>query len=160
MSDETLTVHLRIDAPAETVFAVLADPATHGAIDGTGWVREPLDGGAQLTAEGQVFEVAMYHDNHPDKDYRMADKVIALEAPRAIAWEPGQYDDAGELGTGGWIWRYDLSDVGDGSTDVTLTYDWSKATPEVREFIQFPPFPVEHLERSLGNLGDLAVARR
>lgn len=32
-----------IDAPAEAIFAVLADPAKHAAVDGTGWVREPLD---------------------------------------------------------------------------------------------------------------------
>ncbi|GAB3217768.1 hypothetical protein GCM10027535_09440 [Mycolicibacterium hippocampi] len=33
-----------VNVPAETVFAVLADPTTHQAIDGTGWVRESLDG--------------------------------------------------------------------------------------------------------------------
>jgi len=30
-------------SPAETIVAVLADPASHAPIDGTGWVRETLD---------------------------------------------------------------------------------------------------------------------
>ncbi|PRC59747.1 polyketide cyclase, partial [Mycobacterium sp. ITM-2017-0098] len=51
MTDETMSSARTIDASAETVFAVLADPATHQAIDGTGWVRESLDG-EPLTEEG------------------------------------------------------------------------------------------------------------
>jgi hypothetical protein len=38
---------------------------------------------------------------------------------------------------------------------VTLTYDWSAVGPEVREFLQFPPFPREHLDNSLQHLSDL-----
>ena len=83
-----------INAPAQTVFDVLADPSTHAAIDGTGWVRESLDG-VRLTETGQVFRMAMYHDNHPDKDYEMANKVVVYDPPHAIAWEPGQ-DSAGD----------------------------------------------------------------
>ncbi len=41
MTDENLTAQRRIDAPPRTVFALLADPANHAAIDGTGWVRGP-----------------------------------------------------------------------------------------------------------------------
>ncbi len=83
---ETITT---IAAPAETVFDVLADPSTHAAIDGTGWVRESLDG-KPLTETGQIFRMAMYHDNHPDKNYEMANRVVVFDPPRAIAWQPGQ----------------------------------------------------------------------
>jgi hypothetical protein len=51
------------------VFAVLADPSRHAAIDGTGWVRDSLDG-QRLTGSGQIFRVTMYHDNHPDGSTR------------------------------------------------------------------------------------------
>ena len=77
-----------VNAPVETVFDVLADPSTHQAIDGTGWVRESLDG-ERLTETGQIFRMAMYHDNHPDKDYEMANRVEVFDPPRAIAWQPG-----------------------------------------------------------------------
>ena len=52
MTGETISATTIINAPAEAIFAVLADPAKHAAIDGTGWVREPLDG-QPLTAAGQ-----------------------------------------------------------------------------------------------------------
>ncbi len=54
MADDTVSATTVIDAPAEVIFAVLADPATHAAIDGTGWVRESLDG-RPLTADGADF---------------------------------------------------------------------------------------------------------
>ena len=155
---EILNVTTVVDAPAHAVFAVLADPTQHAAIDGTGWVRDALDG-APLTREGQLFRIAMYHDNHPDGDYEMANKVIAFQPDRALAWEPGQAGADGEIGYGGWTWRYDLEPRGDRQTRVTLTYDWSAVPAELREHIQFPPFPASHLDNSLANLAKLALAR-
>jgi uncharacterized protein YndB with AHSA1/START domain len=89
MTDEQMQVTTTVNAPVETVFNVLADPSTHQAIDGTGWVRESLDG-KRLIDTGQIFRMAMYHDNHPDKDYEMANRVEVFDPPRAIAWQPGQ----------------------------------------------------------------------
>jgi hypothetical protein len=43
MADDRVSATAVINAPAETIFAVLADPAKHAAIDATGWVRESLD---------------------------------------------------------------------------------------------------------------------
>jgi hypothetical protein len=43
MTDDTLAATITIAAPAEAVFAVLTDPASHPAIDGTGWVSKALD---------------------------------------------------------------------------------------------------------------------
>lgn len=156
------------DAPAETVFAVLADPATHEAIDGTGWVRKSLDA-KPLTAAGQLFRMAMYFGGHPDRpgDYETVNRVEVFDPPRAIAWKtghvPGHVTTAGaseaDIEYGGWFWRYDLAPVGVGRTEVTLTYDWSAAPPEVRERIQFPPFAPSHLDNSLAHLAALAEVR-
>src|SRR5271168_1001544 len=52
MTNDTITATITIPAAAEAVFGVLADPTTHAAIDGTGWVRESLDG-KSLTGDGQ-----------------------------------------------------------------------------------------------------------
>ena len=152
---ETLQVSRTIEAPIETVFGVLADPANHAAIDGTGWVREPLEPGA-LTEVGQIFGMGMYHANHPDGDYRMHNRVEVLAPPRAIAWQPGQYGPDGEIGYGGWSWRYDLAEEGPGACGATLTYDWSAVPAFLREHIAFPPFGEDHLTRSLDNLARLA----
>jgi hypothetical protein len=150
-----MTATRTIEASPEDVFAVLADPTKHPAIDGTGWVAASLDE-TPLTRPGQVFRMAMYHENHPNKDYEIANQVELLDQARAIAWKPGQESsDTGELGFGGWIWRYDLEANGPSQTVVTLTYDWSGATPEAREIIQFPPFGQDHLDHSLDHLSGL-----
>ena len=136
------------------MFALLADPSTHAAIDGTGWVRASVDGG-RITRAGQVFRMAMFHENHPEKDYETANLVEVFDEPRAIAWKTGtEAPDTGELDFGGWFWRYDLEPDA-GRTTVTLTYDWSAVGPDVRAYLSFPPFPVEHLDRSLRHLAEI-----
>jgi hypothetical protein len=154
MAYKSLSATAIIDAPAEIIFAVLADPTKHAAIDGTGWVRESLDA-TSLMAAGQVFRMAMYHPNHPDGNYQMANQIGVFDPPSTIAWEPGQDTDDGGLSFGGWVWRYDLTPVGPSETRVTLSYDWSAVPDTVRQHIAFPPFPVEHLGNSLVHLAEL-----
>jgi|SRR5215217_390601 hypothetical protein len=155
MTEEHMNATATVNAPAEVVFDVLADPSTHAAIDGTGWVRESLDG-KRLTEIGQVFRIAMYHPNHPNGSYEMANRVEVFDPPSAIAWQPGQGPDDDNLEFGGWFWRYDLKPVGQSQTEVTLTYDWSRVPPVIREHIGFPPFDAQHLENSLKHLAELA----
>ena len=157
MPADSVSVKTIIAAPAEAIFAVLADPARHAAIDGTGWVRDPLDD-QPLTAAGQVFRMAMFHPNHPDGDYQVANRVKVFDPPSAISWEPGQDNDDGSLSFGGWIWRYDLTSVGPSRTEVTLTYDWSAVPDALRQHIGFPPFPPEHLDNSLAHLARLVAS--
>jgi hypothetical protein len=159
METERVTVSTMIEAAPEAVFAVLADPSAHADIDGTGWVRESVDGG-RITTGGQVFRMAMFHENHPDKDYEMANRVEVFDEPRAIAWQPGQESaETGELSFGGWIWRYDLEASGPSRTTVRLTYDWSAVPPRVREYLHFPPFGLDHLDNSLEHLSRLVAGR-
>ena len=160
MEPERMTATTTIEAAPDAVFAVLANPATHTEIDGTGWVRSSLDA-APLTRTGQVFRMAMFHENHPDKDYEMANRVEYFDRPREIGWKPGQESpETGELGFGGWVWRYELASSDPSQTTVTLTYDWSAVPPPVREFIQFPPFGQEYLDRSLQHLAELVADTR
>jgi hypothetical protein len=154
MADDSLSAAAIIDASAEVIFVALADPAKHAAIDGTGWVRESLDT-TPLTAAGQVFRMAMYHPNHPDGTYRMANRVRIFDPPNAIAWEPGQDTDDGGLRFGGWVWRYDLTPLGPSRTRVTLSYDWSAVPDDIRRHIGFPPFPADHLDNSLAHLAEV-----
>ena len=158
MADESVSATTVIDGPAAAIFAVLADPAKHAAIDGTGWVRESLDS-QPLTAAGQTFRMAMYHENHPDGSYEMANQILAFEPPRVISWKPGYVSQAtGKLEFGGWVWRYDLTQLGPDQTKVTLSYDWSAVGPIPRQHIHFPPFSPDHLDNSLSHLAAI-VAR-
>jgi hypothetical protein len=157
MASATISASITVKAPAEAVFAVLADPVQHAAIDGTGWVRDPVDR-QPLTAQGQIFRMGMYHANYPDGNYEMANRVQVLDPPHAIFWEPGHDPGDGIVRFGGWIWRYDLAPLGPSETEVRLSYDWSAVPEAVRQQGQFPPFPVTHLDDSLTRLAELVVA--
>ena len=164
MDQENVSATLTVAVAAATVFAVLADPTTHSSIDGrdrvtdgTGRIEEPVDR-APLAEVGQIFRMDMYHPNHPDGTYQVANRVFVLDPPRAIGWLTG-YDPKGDgqLEFGGWFWRYDLAEIGPSETQVTLTYDWSAVPQSFRESIQFPPFGPERLTDSLHHLAELAA---
>ena len=158
MAKDRVSASAVINALPVAIFGVLADPTKHAAIDGTGWVCEPLDV-EPLTASGQMFRMAMYHPKHPDGGYQMSNRVQVYDPPLAISWEPGHYADDGNIRYGGWVWRYDLVDIGLGKTEVKLTYDWSAVGPAVRAYLRFPPFPPDHLTSSLQHLGALVASR-
>ena len=156
VDSENVSTTLTVAVPAARVFAVLADPVTHSAIDGTGWVQDAVDR-APLTEVGQIFRMDMYHPGHPDGDYRVVNKVQVLDPPRAIGWLTGQQKGDGQLEFGGWLWRYALVPLSPSETEVTLTYDWSAVPQSIREYLHFPPFGPEHLTNSLRHLAELAA---
>ena len=156
VTEENVSATLTVAVPATRVFAVLADPTTHAAIDRTGWVRKSVNQ-APLNEVGQIFRMDMYHPHHPNGDYRVVNKVQVLDPPRAIGWLTGQEMDDGHLEFGGWMWRYDLAPHDPSETEVTLTYDWSAVPQRIREYLQFPPFGPDHLANSLHHLAELAA---
>ncbi|TDD04869.1 polyketide cyclase [Saccharopolyspora terrae] len=156
VNQENVSATRTIAAPAEGVFAVLADPTTHPTIDGTGWVQEPVDR-ARLAEVGQIFRMDMYHPDAQNGDYQVANEIHVIDPPRTIGWRTG-YDPKGDgrLEFGGWSWRYDLVPLGPSTTAVTLTYDWSAVPQSVRDCLHFPPFGPDHLANSLRHLAELA----
>jgi hypothetical protein len=78
MTDDCVSATAVIHASVETIFAVLADPATHAAIDGTGWVSATVDS-RPLSAAGQVFRMSRYHPNYPDSNYQTANRVQVFD---------------------------------------------------------------------------------
>lgn len=153
-ADTRYVVTRVVEASPQEVFALLADPARHHETEPTDWVRGSLEEDpAPLTEVGQVFGIEMFHVNTPGR-YDVHNRVIAFEQDRTFAWEPEQYGPDGELGTGGWTWRYDLAPAGgagdeDSATKVTLTYDWSAVPDQLRKEFGLPPFPPSFLEESL-----------
>lgn len=160
-TDERWVATRTIAATPAEIFAVLADPARHKDTEPGDWVRDAIDT-EQITRTGQVFAVNMYKDL-AGGPYVMHNLVTAFEPDRAIAWAPGQLDDAGNLKPGGWTWRYDLapSDLAPNGagTHVTLTYDWSATPQKFRDEIgNPPPFDRQFLNDSLDAL-DQTVTR-
>jgi uncharacterized protein YndB with AHSA1/START domain len=115
MSEKMISASTTVDAPPATVFAILADPRQHSRIDGSGSVGSVIEAPERLTAKGDTFSVRM----KIVVPYRITNKVVELEEDRRIAWRH----------FGGHRWRYELEPLGDGSTRVTETFDYSRYNP-------------------------------
>jgi hypothetical protein len=61
-------------------------------IDGTGRVRGAVDT-EPLIGAGQLFQMSMYHENHPEGVYQMTNRVLVFDPPRTIAWSTAWADD-------------------------------------------------------------------
>jgi Polyketide cyclase / dehydrase and lipid transport len=143
-----------IDAPAEAVFAVLADPNQHPELDAGGMVRGPEGDTPTIGGIGQVFTMNMHQDALGD--YRMVNTVTAFVPGARIGWGP-QMDptcDAAKnfegVEVGGHTYTWDLHEA-DGRTEVTETYDWTGVKDPQFEKL-FPLVSQDDLERSLDKL--------
>jgi uncharacterized protein YndB with AHSA1/START domain len=117
MPHRPVSVSRAINAPAATVFAIVADPARHPEIDGSGTVKESRSGPAPLQL-GSTFSMGMKAFGLP---YEMVNEVTELEPDRRIAWRPWA-KLAGHNVAGGVTWRYEITPSGTGCT-VVETYD-------------------------------------
>jgi hypothetical protein len=142
MADSSQSVTRTVPIKAADLFAVLADPGRHPAIDGSGMVRRAATT-ERITKVGDVFRMVM---NHPARgEYQTDNHVVEFEEPRRIAWAP-----SGAGGQpAGWRWIWELQDEGD-STAITHTYDWSRVTDAgVLSRVSFPVVSAEQMARSI-----------
>jgi hypothetical protein len=109
-----------INAPAASLFAVVADATRHREIDGSGALVDAKPGAPHQLALGSTFGMSM----KMGVPYSMSNTVIEFEQDRRIAWQTVL---AGPLGRfiGGRIWRYEFEPV-DGGTKVTESWDISQ----------------------------------
>ena len=146
-NDGSITVTRSIDAPAKDVFEVLTLPRRHKELDGSGFVVSD-DHTDRITGVGQVFTMNMQGD-HMGGDYQTDNHVTAYDSNHMVGWKTAP------AGTEppGWEWLWELKSTGSDSTDVSLTYDWSKVTdPELLKKVSFPLVSQDQLEASLNAL--------
>jgi hypothetical protein len=119
-----------IAAPAAKIFQVLADPANHPSLDGSGMLRlAPEQPVARQV--GDTFMVSMYLPELGE--YVMLNRIIAFERDRRIAWEPTPGDAVASRNAGlpvgtsqGYSWGFPLQPDGD-TTIVTEVFDCTEA---------------------------------
>ena len=112
-----VSVERTVPASPQEVFALLADPRRHREIDGSGTLRDTVDGPARLH-RGARFGMRM----QLGAPYEMTNTVVEFEEGRRIAWQPRPTNRIAALAIGGRIWRYELEPV-DGGTRVRETWD-------------------------------------
>ncbi len=115
-----VSVERVVPAPPEEVFALLADPRRHREIDGSGTLRDTVDGPPRLF-RGARFGTRMQLGG----PYAMTSTVVEFEEGRRIAWQPRPTNRVAALAIGGRIWRYELEPV-QGGTLVRETWDISQ----------------------------------
>ncbi len=138
MSERRVSRDIVVDAPPSAVFAVLADPREHGRFDGSGTVRSAVKGPDRLSL-GARFGMSM----RLGVPYVISNEVVEFEEDRRIAWRH----------VGHHRWRYELEPVGEGSTKVTETFDWSTArAPKLLELVGYPATNTRGIEATLPRL--------
>jgi len=113
------TVERIIPAPAEAIFALIADPARHRDVDGSGTVVE-AKGPSQELVLGSQFGMSM----RLGIPYSMVNTVVEYEKDRLLAWQTRGPTPLGRF-VAGRIWRYELEPV-DGGTRVSESWDISQ----------------------------------
>lgn len=97
-----------INAPAKTIFDLLADPRRHQELDGTQTITGIISGPQRLSL-GAKFGMKMHLGIH----YKIMNTVVEYEDNKLIAWRH----------LGRWCWRYELRAISPNSTEVTETFD-------------------------------------
>ena len=111
-----------IDALPAAIFAVIADPARHHEIDGSGTVQgvaaEATASSTPLTL-GSTFSMKM----KMGAPYTMVNTVVEYEPDALIAWQPRPASKVLGAVVGGRIWRYELTPQDGGGTMVRESWD-------------------------------------
>jgi len=148
MSEQMVSVSRVINASPEAIFDVLADPARHADIDGSGMVQK-VRGDATRLELGAKFGMDMKMGPVP---YKISSTVVEFEENELIAW--AHY--------GKHRWRYELeaTEVGGAlATNVTETFDWSTARiPKAIELVGYPKKHPVNMEATLVRLAALFEA--
>lgn len=134
-----------VSASPQTVFDILADPAQHPLLDGSGTVRQAHTANPARLSKGARFGM----DMRIGKSYSITNTVVEFEEPYRIAWRH----------FAGHRWRYLLTEV-DGGTLVREEWDPTRV-PHLRPFYAWTRFPARNrvgMEATLSRLAEMVSA--
>lgn len=159
----SVSVQRTIAAPAEKIFAVLAAPSTHWAIDGTDSLRPVYGSAPSALRAGSVFTTPMSRRlRRLQRAHiiqvavailvrgRMRNTVVEFEENKRIAWR----------NFGRHIWRYELEPTaaGEAATLVKETFDYApNLAPWLLEWAGFPSHNARAMTQTLRTLDDMVT---
>ena len=148
MAEQMVSVSRVIKASPEAIFDVLAAPARHAEIDGSGMVQKMRGDGTRL-ALGAKFGMDMKMGPLP---YKISSTVVEFEENELIAWA--------HFGKHRWRYELEATEVdGVPATNVTETFDWSTARlPKAIELAGYPKKNPVSMEATLGRLAAILEA--
>jgi len=142
----TVSAERVVPAEPQVVFDLLADPARHPELDGSGSVQRAHDGNPERLSKGARFGM----DMRIGVPYRISNIVVEFDEPRRIAWRH----------FAGHRWRYTLTPV-EGGTLVKEEWDPSRV-PHLWLYFRLTRTPARNkagMEATLERLADLVAPR-
>jgi len=129
-----------VPADPQTVFDILADPALHPVLDGSGSVRRAREGNPARLSQGAHFGM----DMHLGLRYRIDNTVVEFDEPRRIAWRH----------FAGHRWRYVLTPV---ATGTLVREEWDPSrVPHLWPYLALTRFPSRNRTGMTASLERLA----
>jgi uncharacterized protein YndB with AHSA1/START domain len=149
MAEDTRVVSAErvVEAPAQVVFELIADPAAQPSWDGNDNLREAPEG-QRVRAVGDAFLMTTTKGNVREN------RVVEFEEGRRIAWLPAEPGGAPP----GHLWRWELEALSPTSTLVRHTYDWTQLDDPTR-LERARSTTSERLSASIERLAALAEGR-
>ena len=129
-SRDVVSVERVIAAPADRIFELLADPARHHDIDGSGSVRDAKQSPPRLTL-GAQFGMSM----QLGVKYSTVNEIIEFDDGKRIAWQTRPAGNLRGRFFGGRIWRYELEPA-DGGTLVRESWDVSQEKGPIKNVLR------------------------
>ena len=111
-----------VQASPSVIFSILTNPKRHKDIDGSATVTANVSGPDALVL-GSKFGMKM----RLGITYWIRNTVVEYKQDELIAWRH----------LGRWRWRYELLDLGNGSTQVTETFDGTYAPALAQTWLNF-----------------------
>jgi hypothetical protein len=143
VTDDLVSVQAIIAATPQRLFDLVADPARHPQIDGSGSVRAARPGNPDRLQLGSTFSM----DMRLLLGYRILSTVVEFDEGRRIAWRHFY----------GHRWRYLFEPV-DGGTLVTEQWDARPARSRLALVaLGFPARNRAGMRKSLDRLAELAT---
>ncbi len=136
-----------IAADPQTLFDIVADPAMHPVIDGSGSVQKVKAGGPARLSQGATFGM----DMKMRAPYKITNTVVEFEDGHRIAWRHFN----------GHVWRYTFEAAPGGGTVVTEQWDarpvWNKLALRLAGF---PKRNRNGIRKTLERLAEVAAEKR
>ncbi len=135
-----------IPAERQWLFDVVADPAQHPVIDGSGSVKAARPSNPDRLSLGATFSM----DMKLGTDYKIRNTVVEFDEPSVIAWRHFN----------GHIWRYRFAEAAGGGTQVTEEWDARRVWNRLGLLLMgFPKRNRAGMTATLERLAELAATR-
>jgi hypothetical protein len=135
-----------IAAEPQRLFDIVANPAMHPAMDGSGTVHASRAGGPERLSAGARFGM----DMRLGAPYKITNTVVEFDEPRLIAWRHFN----------GHVWRYVFDAVEAGTR---VTEQWDARPAKNRFLLRLAGFPARNrkgIQGTLARLDEMATSPR